>query len=273
MQYLFAWRRHAVVGDAPSLAPGAGGHGQAPLVLETVVNIRDLGGLVTADGRQVRAGKLFRSGNPGLASAADMARLRALQLDLVIDFRSSGEKSPAESGFGQVFRWVASPVLEGSMSMAELMPRLRGGSAPETEAFMLEVYRDFPRRYQAAFGGFLKTAEQGGNLLYHCTAGKDRTGFASLLLLGALGVGRDAIMANYLDSNRCNQGFNRQMSDRAAQSGVDPAVMWPLLEVKASYLEASMHAIEQDYGGMETYLGDVLGVDAERLRQAYLVRA
>ncbi|MGT2427730.1 tyrosine-protein phosphatase [Cupriavidus basilensis] len=271
MQGLFAWRRHAIMADAPSL--GAGVPGTTPLVLENVVNIRDLGGLPTRDGHRVRAGKLFRSGNPGLASAADMERLRALQLDAVIDFRSPGEKSAAESPFGQAFRWVATPVLEGSMSMAELMPRLREGSAAQTEAFMLEVYGDFPRKYQAAFGGFLKLAEQGGNLLYHCTAGKDRTGFASLLLLAGLGVERDTIMANYLESNHRDQGFNQKMSAGAAQFGVDPAVMWPMLEVKASYLEASMQAIEQEYGGIDAYLGEVLKVDAERLRRAYLVRA
>ncbi|WP_174427112.1 tyrosine-protein phosphatase [Cupriavidus basilensis] len=256
--------------DAPS--QGAGVPGNAALALDNVVNLRDLGGLAARDGRRVRAGKLFRSGNPGLASAADMERLRALQLDMVIDFRSAGEKTAAESPFGEAFRWVATPVLEGSMSMAELMPRLRDGSAEQMEAFMLEVYGDFPRKYQAAFGGFLKTAEQGGNLLYHCTAGKDRTGFASMLLLAGLGVERGIIMANYLESNHWNQGFNQKMSAGAAQFGVDPAVMWPLLAVKASYLEASMHAIEQDYGGIDAYLGDVLKVDAERLRQAYLVR-
>ncbi|MGO4327411.1 tyrosine-protein phosphatase [Cupriavidus sp. 2TAF22] len=240
------------------------------LMLDNVVNLRDLGGLGTQDGRRVRSGKLFRSGNPAFASVADMARLRALQLDMVIDFRSSGEKSPEEGAFGQAFRWVATPVLEGSMSMAELMPRMRDGSPAQMEAFMLEVYGDFPRKYQAAFGGFLKTAEAGGNLLYHCTAGKDRTGFASLLLLAGLGVGREAIMANYLESNHWNQGFNAQMSARAAQGGVDPEVMRPLLEVRASYLEASMQAIERDYGGMAAYLGEVLAVDVRRLRQAYL---
>ncbi|AJG18194.1 tyrosine-protein phosphatase [Cupriavidus basilensis] len=257
--------------DAPS--QGAGVRGNAALALDNVVNLRDLGGLATRDGHRVRGGKLFRSGNPGLASAADMERLRALQLDMVIDFRSPSEKTAAESPFGEAFRWVATPVLEGTMSMAELMPRLRDGSAQQMEAFMLEVYGDFPRKYQAAFGGFLKTAEQGGNLLYHCTAGKDRTGFASMLLLAGLGVERGIIMANYLESNHWNQGFNQKMSAGAAQFGVDPAVMWPLLAVKAAYLEASMQAIEQDYGGIDAYLGDVLKVDAGRLRQAYLVRA
>ena len=70
--------------DAPS--QGAGVPGNAALALDNVVNLRDLGGLATRDGYRVRAGKLFRSGNPGLASAADMERLRALQLDMVIDF-------------------------------------------------------------------------------------------------------------------------------------------------------------------------------------------
>ena len=83
--------------------------------------------------------------------------------------------------------------------------------------------------------------------------------------------------ANYLTGLAMQDGATVRwtlefLSAGAAQFGVDPAVMWPLLAVKASYLEASMHAIEQDYGGIDAYLGDVLKVDAERLRQAYLVR-
>lgn len=240
------------------------------LVFDNVSNARDLGGLAGAGGRRIRAGKLFRSGNPGFASAADIERLRALGPDMVIDFRSPGEKSPQESGFGACFRWVAVPVLEGSMAMDVLLPRLRDSSPEQMHAFMLEVYRDFPQRYREAFGGFLKTAEGGKTLFYHCTAGKDRTGFASLLLLSALGVGQDEIVANYLASNHWNRRFNEDALAKTARLGVRPETMMPLLEVRPDYLEASMRAIDEAWGDIGRFLRDGLGVDVERLRAHYL---
>src|SRR5262249_48596817 len=135
---------------------------------------------------------------------------------------------------------------------------------------LLNVYREFPRRYADAFGDFLRHAEAGGTLLYHCTAGKDRTGFASLLLLSALGVAQDDILANYLESNHWNRAFNESILTRAQRVGVRAEVMMPLLEVRADYLAASLDTIEREHGSVERYVGDALGIDVSRLRDHYL---
>lgn len=259
---------NAVVPQAPASAGSE--QGRHDLVFDTISNARDLGGLAGAGGRRVRQGRLYRSGNPALASAADLDRLQALGLDMVVDFRSPGEKSPDEAAFGQRFHWKAVPVLEGSMAMEVLMPRLRAGTPAQMDAFMLEVYRDFPVRYREAFGGFMHTAQGGKTLLFHCTAGKDRTGFAALLLLAALGVAQDDILANYLESNQRNAQFNESALARMAGLGVDPAVMMPLLEVRASYLDASMQAIDAAWGSVDNYLRDALAVDVAQLREHYL---
>ncbi|WP_082016707.1 tyrosine-protein phosphatase [Cupriavidus sp. IDO] len=254
---------HAVVPQAPAAIDGE-------LGLETISNARDLGGLAGADGRRVRRGRLYRSGNPALASSADIERLDALGLDIVVDFRSPGEKSPDETGFGERFNWVAVPVLEGSMAMDVLMPRLRDSTPEQVDAFMLEVYRDFPVRYRDAFGGFMQTAQSGKTLMFHCTAGKDRTGFASMLLLSALGVAPDDILANYLESNRRNQRFNQAALARIAEFGIRPEVIMPLLEVRPDYLAASVQTIERTYGNIDAYLSRGLGIDVQRLRAHYL---
>jgi protein-tyrosine phosphatase len=259
---------HAVMPQAPAAAGAV--QGLQDLVFDSISNARDLGGLVGAGGRRVRHGRLYRSGNPALASAADLDRLQALGLDMVVDFRSPGEKSPGEAAFGQRFRWQAVPVLEGSMAMDVLMPRLRASTPAQMDAFMLEVYRDFPVRYREAFGGFMQTVQDGKTLLFHCTAGKDRTGFAALLLLAALGVAQDDILANYLESNQRNAQFNASALARMAEFGVDPAVMMPLLEVRASYLDASMQAIDACWGSVANYLSDALQVDVAQLRGHYL---
>jgi len=240
------------------------------LDLETIANARDLGGLTGHAGRRIRPHMLYRSANPALGCAADLDKLHALQLDIVVDFRSAGEKSPAEAAFGERFQWLAVPVLEGTMAMDVLMPRLRASTAAQMHDFMVGVYRDFPVRYRDAFGAFLRHAEAGKTLYYHCTAGKDRTGFASLLLLGALGVSQDDIVANYLESNHWNQRFNEKMLAGVAQTGMSAEAMRPLLEVRAEYIEASMDAIARTYGGFASFVGDHLGVDIERLRAHYL---
>ncbi len=240
------------------------------LGLETIPNARDLGGLAGLSGRRVRSGKLYRSANPALASAADLDRLHSLDLDIVVDFRSPGEKSPAEAAFGERFHWLAVPVLEGSMAMDVLVPRLRASTPTQMHDFMLDVYRDFPVRYREAFGAFLRHAEAGRTVFYHCTAGKDRTGFASLLLLSALGVSQDEIVANYLESNHWNRRLNEDVMARVAPIGVDADVITPLLEVRPEYLEASMDAIAQAYGSVEQFLADDLRIDVGQLRGHYL---
>ncbi|WP_321794732.1 tyrosine-protein phosphatase [Caballeronia sp. J97] len=135
---------------------------------DNIHNLRDLAGLRSRDGRRVRTGRLFRSGNPGMASVADIARLRTFGLHEVIDFRSPEEKSAEESGFANAFDWVALPVLEGSTSMNELVPRLRNATRQEMDDFMLQIYRDFPINHRSAFGNLMKKAEMGRALLYHC---------------------------------------------------------------------------------------------------------
>jgi len=240
------------------------------LPFESIHNLRDLGGLPAADGRRVRAGRLFRSANPAGAVGADLAGLRALGLDVVVDFRSSEEKSAEEDGFAQAFNWQALPVLEGSMSLKELVPLLTRSTPQEVAGFMRKAYSEFPTRHREAFARFLREAEAGRTILFHCTTGKDRTGFAALLLLAALGVPQETILANYLESNHWNQRLIQGYLARFAQHGVKAALALPLLEVQAAYLQASLDVIGQEWGSVAAYVQQALGIDPQRLQAHYL---
>jgi protein-tyrosine phosphatase len=242
----------------------------ALLRFDNIHNLRDLGGLRGHDGRRLSAGRLFRSGNPGMASPNDIDRLRTLGLDAVIDFRSPEEKSAEESGFGAAFNWVPLPVLEGSMNMAELVPRLKSATRQEMDDFMLQAYRDFPVKHQSAFGSFMEEAEAGRTLLYHCSTGKDRAGFATLLLLSALDVDADTIMANYMESNHRNRRLVQGLLLRLDTLGISPDVAMPLLEVRPGYLQASLQTICQEWGSTAKFLNEALGVDVEQLQAHYL---
>jgi protein-tyrosine phosphatase len=238
--------------------------------MEQVHNTRDLGGLVAFGGARIKPGRLYRSGNPAGASAADVTCLQAMKLDAIVDFRSNAEKSQAEVVFGDLFQWVAQPVFDADFSMEGVMQMLKGKPPEAMETFMAQIYRDFVGRSQPSFAGFLKLVEGNRTLLYHCTAGKDRTGFATMLLLSALGVDDPTITANYLESNVWNHRFNERALVIADNAGIDAAVVRPLLEVREDYLDAARAVIDRQYGGIERYLRETLQVDIDLLRRSYL---
>ncbi|AIY43336.1 Protein tyrosine phosphatase [Collimonas arenae] len=251
------------------VTPQAPEHGA--ISFDAIQNTRDLGGYVAAGGRKIQAGRLLRGANPGLASAEDIVKLKSYRLDVVVDFRSEAEKHAAEATFASSFNWVADPVMVGNLSQEALLPLLKNGSPAHSRQFMLDFYRAFPVDYQSQFGGFLRLAEQNKTMLYHCTAGKDRTGFASALLLSALGVARPAIIANYLESNRYNAGANAKILAQIFKADLSPEIIAPLLSVEAAYIEASLEVIDEQFGGMAHYLRQVLDVDVETIRGNYLV--
>lgn len=238
---------------------------------DAIQNTRDLGAYLASDGRRIQARRLLRGANPGLASAADIEKLKSYRLDLVVDFRSDAEKQVSEAPFAASFEWIADPVMVGNLSQETLLPLLQNGSPEHSRQFMLDFYRAFPVNYQAQFGRFLRLAEQGKTMLYHCTAGKDRTGFASALLLAALDVGRATIVADYLESNRHNAGASAKVLAQLFKADLAPEIMRPLLNVEAAYLEAALTVIDEEYGGMAHYLRQVLDVDVERIRRNYLL--
>lgn len=247
---------------------------QSPVALQSlfqqVQNIRDLGGKVASDGRRIQTGRLLRSANPGLATATDIAQLQRFNLDVVIDFRTDGEKKSAETPFADMFNWIADPIMVGNLSQLSVLSALQNGTADDSRAFMIAFYRDFPLQYQAQYRRFLQLAEKNHNILYHCTAGKDRTGFASLLLLSALGIAHHDIVADYLESNQSNNVGNVQLQEQVKKLQLPVEVMAPLLSVEAAYLDAAQQVIDDDHGGMQHYLEKVLGIDVMRIRDNYL---
>jgi protein-tyrosine phosphatase len=238
--------------------------------MQHVPNLRDLGGIVTADGHRIAPGRLYRSGNPAFATPEDLKRLKAMHLDVIVDFRAASEKTPAEDAFAAQFPWLADPVLAGDLSPAAIVPMLKHSTPAQMHAFMVNLYRQFPDHYQPQFARFLKLAEDDRTMLYHCTAGKDRTGFATVLLLSALGVDRADVIANYLESNRYNAAGNARAIAQLQKIGVTPEVAEPLLAVDPDYIGAAVEVIDTRYGGMEHYLTDVLHVDVAKIRRNYL---
>src|SRR5450631_1792468 len=218
-------------------------------------NFRDLGGYRTRDGRSVRWRQIFRSNHLGHVTAADIEVLRDLGLRSAFDFRGTEERVAATCGLAEIV--VHSLPIEPSV-VATLRAKLAEG-AVLTSADALDVMRDSYCNYvrqntpsfRALFGHLL---EDRAPLVIHCTAGKDRTGFACALILYALGVPDQLIAEDYLLTNR----FYRR--DPTASSDLPEEVRQVLARVEASFLAAGFDAVRADYGNLESYFSDGLGL-------------
>ena len=231
-------------------------------------NFRDLGGYPAKDGRRVRWRQIFRSNHLGHLTEADIAALRPLGLKSAFDFRGTEERNLAMCGLTEIA--VHSLPIEPTV-VAALRARLaeRGAvSATDALEVMRDSYRNYVRYSTPSFRTlFSHLIEDNAPLVIHCTAGKDRTGFACALILHTLGVPDDLIAEDYLLTNR----FYRR--DPSASSDLPDEVRQVLASVEASFLAAAFDSISADYGDLETYISDGLGIRAgerARLQQRYL---
>jgi protein-tyrosine phosphatase len=231
-------------------------------------NFRDLGGYAGKDGRTVRWRHIFRSNHLGHLTNADIAILRSVGLKTAFDFRGTEERSTALCAIEDLT--VHSLPVEPTV-VAALRARLAGGKAlSPTDGIevMRESYVNYVRqntgRFQSLFAHLLGDSAP---LVIHCTAGKDRTGFACALILHSLGVPEDVIAEDYLLTNR----FYRR--DPSASNDIPDDVRQVLGSVEASFLAAAFNAIRSDYGDLEQYFHRGLGLGpAERaaLQARYL---
>jgi protein-tyrosine phosphatase len=234
------------------------------LNLQGASNFRDLGGYRTVDGRSVRWRQLFRSNHLGHLTETDVAIVRGLKLRSAFDFRGIEERKAAICALEEVA--VHSLPIEPTV-VAALRARLAAGSLSPAVALeiMRESYRDYVRnnthRFRALFAHLL---DDRAPLVIHCTAGKDRTGFACALMLHTLGVPDDVIAEDYLLTNR----FYRR--DPASASDLPDDVRQAIGCVEASFLAAAHDAIRADYGDLENYLtqGLALGKSERAALQA-----
>jgi protein-tyrosine phosphatase len=240
-------------------------------------NARDLGGLVGAGGRTVRAGALIRASGLGRLVDDDLPTLSKLDLSCVVDLRSADEiaVAPPDRLAGEprvvhipihdpqhpVFTYVSAVMLGHDLSAYEALAR------EGTTGAMEAIYRWFVASPAAveAFTRAVRTIAEPGNLplLFHCSAGKDRTGWLSVILLTALGVDAAAIRADYLRTNDLADDVNESIMGAmlVRRPGLDLEAIRPVLEARETYLDAAYDEVARRHGDMDTYLRDALGID------------
>jgi protein-tyrosine phosphatase len=235
------------------------------LNLEGASNFRDLGGYPTSDGRIVRWRQIFRSNHLGRLTETDIVIVRQLGVRSAFDFRGREERAAAHCALAEIA--VHSLPIEPTV-VATLRARLAAGclTAEDALEIMRESYRNYVRLSTDTFRGlFTHLLEDRAPLVIHCTAGKDRTGFACALILHALGVPDDVIADDYLLTNR----FYRR--DPTASTDLPDDVRDAIGSVDASFLAAGLEAVQAGYGGLEGYLRDGLGI-GEQERAALQAR-
>ncbi|MGE7388318.1 tyrosine-protein phosphatase [Streptomyces sp. NPDC004126] len=248
--------------------------------LQGAVNLRDIGGYRTYTGGQVRQGLVYRSDALSKLTPADITTVSGLGLTKVVDFRipmelqyDGADRLP--SGLSATSRPISDLGLYGTLVGAiatgdpvKQEQMLGGGRA---EAYMRDVYRSFVTgpENRAQLAATLREIADGnqGPLLYHCTSGKDRTGWLSYVLLRSLAVPRETAERDYLASNTFRAAYDAQVRAGLKQSGrmQNPDLLIPLQEVRQDYLDAATGQLEADYGGFYGYLTDGLGLDLRTL--------
>lgn len=240
------------------------------LRLEGVRNARDLGGYRTRDGRSVRWGQVYRSGALGQATRADIDELRARGVRVVCDLRSGPERAAAPDHWLEaagIASWGQPPAETVGDSHSLLEECLV--SAARTRSVMTDAYRQMPYVQTAALAAVFRRLARGESpLLFHCTAGKDRSGGAAALLLLALGVPGERVLEDYLLSDLEFEALCRDflLNPRHAAAHGDPGRAWlPLLESNPDYMGALLDAVQARHRSIDDYLASELGIAAEEL--------
>ncbi|HZN18351.1 MAG TPA: tyrosine-protein phosphatase [Micromonosporaceae bacterium] len=248
-------------------------------------NTRDLGGLPTIDGRRVRRGRVVRASALGRLTDDDVAVLGALRLARVVDLRDVSEVAlappdrlptdpapavttlpiydPAHPVFTYVSAVMLGHQLDGYEALAE----------EGTPGAMTAIYRWFvtgeSARDSLAAAVRVLADPVALPVLVHCSAGKDRTGWLSAIVLTALGVDRVEITVDYLATNHAAAEVNGAIlaAMRERRPELDEDAIRPVLEARTDYLDAAYAEVDRVYGGFDAYLREGLGMD-EALCQA-----
>ncbi|WP_296624106.1 tyrosine-protein phosphatase [Rhizorhabdus sp.] len=251
--------------------------------LQGAPNFGDLGGYQTGDGRRVKPGLLFRSDQLDRLTDADLAAMEGLRLAYVVDLRTESERAREPDRLPRGARHIILDVsADADGSLGGDMRKAQAAIAAGRGVELLEAAnRDFvslpsaQAAYRALFALVADPAT--GPLVYHCTAGKDRTGWASAVLLSILGVPRERIFYDYLASNtylaQKNAGILASL--KASGAPIDPANLEPVLGVRRAYLDSAFAEVDRVYGSMDAYVRKGLGLsDAQidMIRRKYLER-
>lgn len=243
---------------------------------DSLVNLREIGGLPTQSGGAIKTGRLYRSADLSRLAAGDYALVQQLQLRLVCDLRSAQERQanpsrlPLAWGVGTV--WIPFDAQLQGMNRQQALHYFMGKTGGEEYAhFVRQMYHAIAFEHTAQVKAVFDLICVEANLpvLIHCTAGKDRTGFLAALIQHLLGAPRQLVIEDYLLTNRYYAPQAARYARRIRWMTLfraKPERIRQIFAAQPEYLEQVLDEIDRRYGGVSGYLEQGCGVSAPQLQ-------
>ena len=245
-------------------------------------NFRDLGGYKTEDGRRIKWGKIYRSDNLHSLTDEDVKYLSRLNIKSVVDFRSDEERESEPDrltpGMTQVLLPIKfQPKELDDETLKNLMENLTFGTLDSSNLlvdFNIVIVKDFADEYKKFFRHVIENNAE--PIVFHCTAGKDRAGFASAMILTVLGVPREKVIEDYLLTNTyVKDHVDSEMLEIELKTffRADTDNLRKINLVAERYIQAAFDTINSEWGGMDNYISGPLSLTEEdilKLQDFYL---
>ena len=241
------------------------------VALEGALNWRDLGGYPTADGQVTRWGCVYRSDGLDQLTDADLTLVAELGIKLVVDFRVDREvdESPSRLPDHPELRRQRLPIGGDEVEGRSILETIRAGDLKTYTAQEMAIgYERLLEESALNFGEVIIHAADRANhpMVFHCTAGKDRTGLMAMLLLGALGVSDDDIVLDYeLTTHYRSNKRLAVLGPELEKAGIDIEAVRPFLTAQAPVMAATIGALTSRYGSIERYLVEEAELDPSTL--------
>jgi protein-tyrosine phosphatase len=240
--------------------------------LQGAANFRDVGGYKTSDGKIVKWHKIYRSADISKLTDADLNVMAAKHINTVVDLRENNEQKSAPDRLLPYTKYINCAVPEMDGVTATWMANIRNLNSGDSMLLSFMKKTDHLKaKFKPLFDAMLSLSDTSA-LVYHCTAGKDRTGTGTALFLHALGVPYATIEADYLASNVYRAGENEKLIKMMSSMGIKENVAKDMAGVKAIYLQTLFDSIKENFGSIDKFLETELGLgkpEIKKLKKIY----
>ncbi|BDR55897.1 tyrosine-protein phosphatase [Xylocopilactobacillus apis] len=269
------------------------------LLIDGLINFRDIGGYITKDGKSTKWGMMYRGDQIHNAEDSGIKYLQQLSIKTIIDYRSNDEVNkypnrvinenivtynmdPSAHTAEVAAQFASSKDHEDVNLIDNIIKQKNNGELKSNQETVLKEYRNFvkSKKSQEVYGRMLKIARNPNNvaIIQHCRGGKDRTGYGIMLLLGILGVPKDIIIKDYMLTKTNRTERNEAKMNRYRKITDDQQVLehlYALIDTKEEFIEESINTIENEYGNFISYAKKELKLndrDISDLQQLYLTK-